>query len=269
MAPTNPTHLEWPVEHPRACLGILHGLGDHAARYSEAAKAFNEMGIACLAAELPGHGRNPGPRGHIPSMDSAYATLDFMVEKCRATFPDLPIFLLGQSMGGNILLNYLLDRTPSVAGAIAMSPWIRLPNPPPRLLEMLARTMNLILPALTLSNGLDPRDLATSPAVAQAYIDDPLTHDRISFRTAVTMFDAAHRLDTFEGAFPVPVLLLHGEADRITDCKGTVELARRCRNVEWKTWAALHHELFNEAEAADVIRHIASWMNARIEKVVH
>ncbi|GIV31324.1 MAG: hypothetical protein KatS3mg029_0675 [Saprospiraceae bacterium] len=191
MAPTNPTHLEWPVEHPRACLGILHGLGDHAARYSEAAKAFNEMGIACLAAELPGHGRNPGPRGHIPSMDSAYATLDFMVEKCRATFPDLPIFLLGQSMGGNILLNYLLDRTPSVAGAIAMSPWIRLPNPPPRLLEMLARTMNLILPALTLSNGLDPRDLATSPAVAQAYIDDPLTHDRISFRTAVTMFDAA------------------------------------------------------------------------------
>lgn len=194
-------------------------------------------------------------------MEAAYDTLDFMVEKLREDHPQVPIFLLGQSMGGNILLNYLLDRKPAIAGAVAMSSWIRLPNPPSKALKVLGKVMSRFLPSLTLSNGLDPIDLATSPDVAKAYMEDPLTHDRISFRTATIMLEAARRLDEFSGAFPVPVLLLHGEADRITDCEGSRQLAKRCANVEVNTWKNLHHELFNETPAPIIVNSIVEWMN--------
>lgn len=254
----------WPAKRPRAVLCIIHGLGEHSGRYEAYAQFLNGKSIACLAMDLPGHGHTPGKRGHFNSMEEIFECVDALIEKATALYSGLGVFLLGQSMGGNIALNYALNQPGSIDGVIAQSSWIRLHHNPPNSLLRFAKLMKGIYPGFTQNNGLDPMDLATSPAVAKAYKADPLVHNQISVAAGLSMLHGAQNLDAFTGEFPVPVLLMHGSADRITDFQGSASLAERCTgDVQLELWEGYYHELHNEPVGREVMEKTAAWVLER------
>ncbi len=251
----------WPQANPRAVVCLVHGLGEHIGRYGHVAEFFIKNGMAVAGFDLPGFGRSEGKRGHARQLETYLEVVKCLTEMAGEWYPGVPLFLYGQSMGGNIVLNYLLDRGNLLKGAIASSPWIRLPKPPSSLLVSFAKLMFRIYPSFSQGNGLDVNELSNDPAVIKAYAADRLVHDRISVSTAIAMLEAARRLDTFSGKIPAPALLMHGSDDLITDPKGSEYFARRTTgSVTFKAWEGLKHELHNEPEQQEILTFALQWM---------
>jgi alpha-beta hydrolase superfamily lysophospholipase len=253
--------LHWPHPKPRAVVCLVHGMGEHVGRYAHVAKYFLENGIAMLGFDHQGHGRTVGKRGHSEGLASMLDDIDLLLYEARALYPGSPIFLYGHSMGGNLVLNHVLRRKPTVAGVIATGPWIRLPKPPSALLVGFAKTICHIAPKLTQANGLDVNGLSNDIAVIRAYQADPLVHDRISVKMGAELLAAANWLDYYKGVAPCPALLMHGENDPITSPGGTIDFAKRMTgDVTLKLWPGLKHEIHNERQQIEILAEMVGWM---------
>ena len=256
----------WAPEHaPRAAVCLVHGLGEHCGRYEHVAQAFNAAGFAMLGFDHRGHGQSPGARGHTPSYEAMLDDVSRALQATQQHFPDVPVFLYGHSMGGNLVINHALRLRPPVAGVIATSPWLRLPAPPPAIQMSLARLMNRIYPQMAQSNGLELAGLSRDPQVIAAYQNDPLVHDRISVRLAVEFTEAGEWALQHAAELSLPLLLVHGSADRLTSHRASQEFAAKAgENCTLKIWEGFYHETHNEPEKAQVIAYNLAWMEAHL-----
>src|SRR5690606_36074902 len=87
----------------RGEVAIIHGHGDHQGRYVHVAEALQSAGYTVHTVDLRGHGRSPGPRGHTPAYRYLLDDIEALVGQMD---PVRPKFLLGHSMGGNLVLGY-------------------------------------------------------------------------------------------------------------------------------------------------------------------
>lgn len=252
-----------PAETPRGVVVLVHGLGEHSGRYPHVVEALNQAGYSVVGFDLPGHGRSPGRRGHFPSYEGVLDRIGEMLQRAAEHAPGRPRFLYGHSLGGNLVLNYALRRPQGVAGVVASAPWLRLAFEPPRVQVTLARLVGSLWPAFSQPNGLDPADLSHDPEVVRAYQEDLLVHDRIS----AGLFFAAYQagLWALENAYTlrVPVLLLHGTADRLTSAEASRAFAQRAgERCTLRLWEGLYHEVHNEPQKAEVLEAVVAWLQA-------
>ena len=253
-----------PDSPPTAAICLVHGLGEHSGRYAHVADALTQAGYALLAFDLRGHGLSGGGRGDAPSYEVLLDDIARCLDEAAARFPGKPRFLYGHSLGGGLVLNYALRRRPSLAGVVASSPWLRLAFAPPTAKLALARAMGRVLPAFAQSNGLDPADLSHDPDVVRSYEIDPLVHDRITARLAVSTLDAGEWALAHASEFTLPLLIMHGSADRITSAEASREFARQVpRDCTFKLWEGLDHETHNEPEKSQVLQFVINWLMSR------
>src|SRR5512147_2491442 len=106
----------------RAVVALVHGQGDHSGRYPRLVQRLAEGGYAVSTMDNRGHGKSGGPRAHTPSMGALMKDIDALLDRARAGFPRIPVFLYGHSFGGEQVLFYGLDRKPILNGVIASSP---------------------------------------------------------------------------------------------------------------------------------------------------
>lgn len=253
-------YLWQPDGTPRAVIALVHGLGEHAGRYRHVAAALNAAGYAVLTFDQRGHGRSAGKRGVIPRYDALMDDIDLLLAQVRQRFPGQHIFLYGHSLGGNEVLNYALRRQPNLAGVVATSPGLRTTTPPPAAQLALGKVMNRIWPAFTMPNGLELAAISRDPAVVRAYEADPLTHDRLSAALGIGLLEAGEWALAHAAEFPVPLLLIHGDADRITAPAASTEFASRAPDSTLKLWPGLYHETHNEPEQAAVLAYTVTWL---------
>jgi len=169
-----------PEEEPRAAVALVHGLGEHSGRYAHVAAAMTAAGYALVGFDLRGHGRSEGKRGHSPSWDTLMDDIARLVEETSNRFPGRPVFLYGHSLGGNLVLNYVLQRKPQLAGAIVTSPILRTAFQPPAWKIKLGETLYNLWPAFSLTNEIDPKGISHDSQVVSAYVNDALVHNRVS-----------------------------------------------------------------------------------------
>ena len=253
--------LHWAVENPRAVVALVHGLGDHCGRYDNLATYFNEKQVAVLAFDQLGHGKTEGRRGFAPSTDLLLDEISYLLSEAYFRYPHKPVFLYGHSMGGNLVLTHALRRSAQLRGVIASAPWIRLAFQPPAWRVWLGRLVRNVLPALRQPNNLNPKHICRDPEVVEAYENDPLVHDFITPALGVGMLEQAAWLDQYQGAFRVPLLLMHGTGDRITSAEATEAFAGRVEGaVEFKDWEGFYHEIHHEKEQQEVFDYTLRWM---------
>jgi alpha-beta hydrolase superfamily lysophospholipase len=101
---------------------LVHGLGEHSGRYAHLGEAFAANALALNAFDLRGHGKSRGPRGHSPSLEVMFDDISKILQEVRNRFQNQPIFLYGHSLGGNLVLNYIMQETPSIKAVIATRP---------------------------------------------------------------------------------------------------------------------------------------------------
>lgn len=249
---------------PKAVILLVHGLGEYSGRYSPWAARFNVNGIIIRAFDLPGHGRSGGSRGVIPSLEKVYETIDLMLAGLAGEYPGVPLFLYGHSLGGGIVLNYLVRHSPAVQGAIATSPWVYLTETPPKAKVILAKLMKRLMPGLTQPSGLKTEYLSREPGVAGRYNDDPLVHGLISVGLYSAVTDAGAETVSRASEISVPLLLAHGRDDMLTSPAGSVRVAEAAPKATLKLWDGGYHELHNDILRDDHFDFIIEWLDTLI-----
>ena len=239
---------------------LIHGLGEHFGRYAHWCKRFTGTGIAVFGVDLPGHGRSPGKRGHVSSYHIFNDVIDSLALYARRKLGDLPLGIYGHSLGGSIVLNYLLTNTMGMKYSVVTSPWIKLSSPPSKLLLAVARAMNSILPGLTQPNGLKLEDLSHNADINLVYGEDLLVHNKISVRLANETIDAGRRILETQNNIEIPILLVHGSEDKITSPQASRDLAGRSDLIDLHIWEQGYHELHNEPFNNDVFKLISDWL---------
>jgi alpha-beta hydrolase superfamily lysophospholipase len=254
-----------PGEKMRAIIIFVHGLGEHIKRYEVWAELLNREGIGFTGVDLPGHGRSDGKRGHIQSYSLTDEMIDILHNNVRNTFPGIPVFIYGDSLGGTIVLDYLLRKKPEVKGAIVTSPWLKLSFEPDKFKLALAWLMKFILPGLIQPSGLVADHLSHDKEVVDKYITDPLVHNKISVSLFNSTVSAARKSLTHASDLKVPLLLMHGSDDMICSPTGSREFAAAAARAELKIWEGGYHELHNEPFKNDVFDFLINWMN----RIIH
>lgn len=255
--------LLWePKNEVRGAICLVHGLGEHIGRYEHTAEHFSSHGYAFLGVDLLGHGRSPGERGHVGKYEHIMEQVGELLKRADEMFPSAPLFLYGHSMGGNIVLNYLARRKPSLAGAVVTSPWLQLTSPIPRVAVGLMQLLVRVKPALARPNGLASTNLSRDKQVAADYEADPLVHNLITVQTFVELTKAAEWVMANPQNIRSPLLLMHGSADNITDPEASRSLAENIGSTcIFKLWEGAYHELQNELDKDHVLDTITAWLD--------
>jgi alpha-beta hydrolase superfamily lysophospholipase len=246
---------------PKAVILLVHGFGEHSGRYSDWATKFNEQGISLRAFDLPGHGLSGGRRGVMPPFDVIFDSIDIILKDIAAELPGIPQLIYGHSLGGGIVLDYLIRRKPSLTGAIATSPWINLAFEPPKAKQLLASVASRIMPGMTQSSGLKTEYLSRDPAVVEAYRTDPLVHGIISAGIFGSITSAAKEILSRASEITLPLLLVHGRNDMITSAAATMEVAAAAPGATLKLWDGGYHELHNDLLREEHFEFIIEWID--------
>jgi alpha-beta hydrolase superfamily lysophospholipase len=254
-----------PDGKPRAVVALVHGLGEHVARHAPLGEALARAGHALMGVDLRGHGRSDGLRGDAPSYAALLDDVARLMEWIKISHPRLPVFLYGHSMGGGLVLNYTLRRKPRVRGVVASAPWLRTVVKLTPLQAFLSRTVAPIFPTVRQKWG-QPAVLSRDQEVGRAFERDPLAHGLISARLYLECVRAGEWALQHAAEFPVPLLLMHGTADRLTSWEASREFAQRLGSrATWRMWEGFYHELHNESQGGEVRKVILNWMKRRLE----
>jgi len=255
-----------PEGKPKAVVCLVHGLGEHSGRYAHVGKAFADAGFALAGFDLRGHGKSGGPRGHTPSYEAIMDDISQFIDLVAGLYPELPRFLYGHSMGGNQVINFALRRDAELAGVIATGPWLKLAFQPPASKVLLGKMMTKIQPGFSQANGLETAALSRDSEVVRAYVNDPLVHDRISARLFIDMFDSGLWALDHAAEILLPLLLMHGGADKIVSLEASKQFATSAGDkVTLRVWKGLYHEIHNEPEQNEVFAIMIDWMNSQLQ----
>jgi alpha-beta hydrolase superfamily lysophospholipase len=254
-----------PASRARAAVAMVHGLGEHAHRYDALHRALLAGGFAVGAADLRGHGRSPGARGHVERWDDYRADAQAIVELASSLAPARPVFLFGHSLGGLIALDFALHRPRGLAGVVASAPALRSAAPRRPALEALARVVSVLRPRTSIDFGLDPAGLSSDPAEVAAYRADPHVHGRVTMRWGVETLRTMAATRARAAEFPLPLLLLHGADDPISAPEGSREFDAACGHPDHalRLFEGNLHEVHHDRDRAGFERTLLRWLRER------
>lgn len=255
-----------PDSDPKAIILVVHGAGEHSARYSRFASYFNQQGYIVAALDHPGHGKSEGHYGHVDSFDDFLETLAVFQNQVRQDFPQPPLVLLGHSLGGLISTNYLLQHQQDFAACVLSGPAIKTDIEPPPFQLWLIGVLSRLVPRLG-ALQLDANGVSRDPAVVEDYVNDPLVnHGKMSARKVAELFRAMSHVQAHAEAITLPMLILHGGDDAMTAPAGSQFLHDSISSTDKHLiiYPGLYHEIFNEPEQEQVFQDLLEWLDARV-----
>ncbi len=258
----------WPTPGETcAHLVLIHGYGEHSGRYAEMAEVMNTAGIAVHSFDQRGFGTGPGKRGWVADYQQLLSDIDMFLEYVRPNFEGKPWFLMGHSMGGQLLACYAASRTLDATGLIFTSPFLAFPPHVPGFVVALSPYLGRLLPVLPVG-GVDNQGLSRDPAVVAAADQDPLCyHGKVSAHTSAQFYQAIQFAQSHSAEITLPCYMIHGTADRVVAPAGTRTFYDGCAasDKSFQLYEGGYHELWNDLEKEKVLSGIIDWINAHID----
>lgn len=249
------------VTNPDYIVCLIHGMGEHSSRYQHVAAYFNQQNISLYTMDLRGHGKSEGKRGHMPSYNLMMSDISELIKSVRLQNKDIPIFLYGHSMGGNLVINYAIRHGEDINGIIATSPYLKLAFEPPAWKVKMAKYIRKILPSLPQSTGLDASFLSKNKEVIENYLNDPLVHGKITPSFFVEIENAAQFALQNADKLKISALVVHGSEDKITDAFASETFAaQNNQKCTFKIYKEGYHELHNDEECDDLMDKISKFI---------
>jgi alpha-beta hydrolase superfamily lysophospholipase len=253
----------WLPATPKAALVLAHGLGEHSGRYTNLIGELNSRNYAVYACDHRGHGQSPGQRAHIDSWEDYRIGIRSLLKYTSTAHPGLPIFLMGHSLGGLIVLEYTLHEAPAIQGLIASAPALSTAGISP-VIRLASQLLSRIAPAFSLKTGLDARAVSRDVAVQEAYLADPLNSGVGTPRLATETFAAISRAFGHAGELRIPLLIVHGEADPIVPAESSARFYASAGSNDKRriTYPDVVHEPHNDLGWQQPVGDIANWLDA-------
>ncbi len=253
-----------PSDNPRGVVAIVHGVNSHSGYYAWAAEQFVAAGLAVYALDLHGRGKSEGERFYLENMEDYVSDVDTLVTLAKSREPDLPVFLLGHSAGGVISCTYTLEHQAKLAGLICESFAFQVAAPDIAL--AVVKGLSYVAPrahVLRLKNEEFSRD----PRVVQAMNSDPLiANESQPSNTVAELVRADERLNREFPLITLPVLILHGTADKVTRPSGSQLFYDKAGSPDktLKLYIGHVHDLLNDVDKEKVMSDITGWIDGHI-----
>ncbi len=271
---------------------IIHGLGEHAARYRRLAERLTDAGYLVLAHDQRGHGRTsqgnlPGHFADEDGWDKVLDDVDRVRQEARRLAPNSRLILLGHSMGSYVAQAYLL-RHPSAADALVLSGSTFASRGQLRVFRVIAaieklrqgrRGRSALLEKLSFGafnkefrpNRTEFDWLSRDPVEVDRYITDPLCGGRSTNQlwrdltgglVDITSVPALRQLPA-----GLPLYILGGEKDPVGGAKGLSRLYDAYREAglvrtQLKLYPEGRHEMFNETNRDEVVSDLIAWLQS-------
>ncbi len=267
---TGATGYVWRAPRPKAVLLVVTGWGDYAQRYvkqsSQLIPHLLERGITVYAIDMWGNGRSPGTRG---ATDIDDAVEDHLAARRKLREQPLPVFVLGHSVGGLVTATSMLRDQSGVGGMILIAPALQWGVS--GVMRFVARMGGFLLPTFSVpAPPGDPADQSRDVEFHERLAEDPLYYaGAISWVTAGSGATTSHANWKQYPQVTVPVLVVSGTADRVTDPGGMREFIDAVRSGD-KTLGLVEggrHSLLDDPPgSAEALQIILGWLNRRVPK---
>ena len=260
-------HRSWTASTARTPLVIVHGIGEHSGRYEHVALRFLASGYNVHLLDLPGHGRSPGPRGHLDLARTIEWLHEFVVYVSDEHAGARPV-LLAHSMGGLIATCYAAAHQEAIRALVLSSPLWGFTVRVTWWKRALARALRHVWPSLTLRRPRAGGEaLSHDPDVVRRFHADPLVHLCASVQLYMDICDAIDALPAVLRRLTLPVLILQAGADLLASPAAVHErfplIASPHKGLI--VYDGFYHEVFNEVDKETVFRDVLTWL----ERVVH
>jgi alpha-beta hydrolase superfamily lysophospholipase len=251
-----------PAGEPHGEVILVHGFIEHGGRYRPTAEALAARGFVVSVADLRGHGRSGGARCWVTSFDDYLDDLDRAFDRVRRRQDDKPLFLFGHSLGGLIAVLWCIRRQPALRGLILSGPAFELPDRLFPWLRHAAKIGSVLFPRLRLVR-MGCRNISRDEAVVRQFREDPLVfHGRFPVRTGAEILRAGEVVRQRFQEVRVPLLILHGTADRVATVDASRALYEQAQtdNKRLCIYDGLYHEVLNEPEREQVRADLIEWI---------
>lgn len=248
----------------RGRIVLVHGYGEHSARYDHVATLFARAGYPVMALDVRGHGRSSGIKAHVAHYDDYVRDVERFVGHVQARWSDDmgPMFVLGHSNGGLISLRYALRRPEGIAGFVITSPLCGLSVKVPAWKAKAGVVMSKLWPSFALPSELDASFLTHDKHVVQTYIDDPLVSSEATARWFTEVQQAFGDLRERASLIRQPLLMLLSGQDKLVDADASQRVFERLGSddTELGLYEDLYHEILNELPWKEIATRIVLWL---------
>lgn len=254
--------------HPQglteAVLIIIHGHGGHSGIFGQMVEYLIEHNYTVYSFDLRGNGRSPGQRGYVNSWAEFREDLKSFIELVKAKQPQRDLFIIGQSMGGTIALDYVLRESMQIKGLILLAPALELGVSSWKLL--LGKILSGILPRFSLATGIDFSAASRDPKAVAACKEDPLRHSLGTARLATELLNTIELIEASIAEIKVPLLILHGGADTVTLPQSSRIFFERLTltDKERQEYPGSYHELHSDINYQEVLEDMQDWIQRHL-----
>jgi alpha-beta hydrolase superfamily lysophospholipase len=260
--------MHWDSPMPFAVIVALHGMSDYSNAFAMPAPWWAEHGISTYAYDQRGFGRSPEP-GIWPGARVMRRDLADFVDVVKARYPGLPVYVLGESMGGAVAMTAFASGAPPKAdGLILVAPAVWSQKTMPFAYRVALWTTSHTIRGWALSgSGLKIMPSDNNPVLV-AIGRDPLFQKRArvdAIYGLVSLMDEAY--DSAPRLNNVPLLFLHGGNDQIIPRRPTDQvIAQLGSNATVKFYPKGYHMLLRDLDGGTRWADIALWIGAQAQK---
>jgi acylglycerol lipase len=255
-----------PAQGLKAILLVVHGFAEHSGRYINLVNYFVPKGYAVYSLDHRGHGKSEGRRGYVEQFSYYLDDLKTFFNIVRGKHGNAKIFIVGHSMGGLIATAYAIHHQDEFDGLILSGAGLKAAISVPPALIVAARIFSLLLPKIG-SAAFDASAISRDKAVVSAYVTDPLVYrGKVCVRSGAELVRMMQKLPHQMPKIVLPILIMHGTADRLASPKGSEVLYERVssRDKTLKLYDGFYHEIFNEPEREQVFKDMETWLVAHV-----
>ena len=249
---------------PQANLVICPGFNAHSGQYNRAAEEFAARGFAVSAVDLRGRGKSDGERFYAENIGDYVSDLSLAIESARDRHPNLALYLFGHSAGGVTAASYALDHQDRITGLICEDFAFRV-FAPDFALKLIEGASHIAPHAHVLK--LKMKDFSRDPKWVAQLSADPLTKDENQpVETVAALARAAERLEREFSRITLPVLIIHGTADKVTRPDGSEQFYREAGSSDktLKLYEGSYHDPLNDLDREQVRDDIVAWIDERL-----
>jgi len=255
-----------PAARPKAVIVLIHGFNAHSGYMEWAGEQFAASGLAAYALDLRGRGKSEGERFYVENFSDYLADVHTLVSRARSENPGLPIYVLGHSAGGVIASSYVYEHQDEIAGLVCES--FAFDVGLPHLVQLALQGVSHLAPHLHVFS-LNNADFSRDPKAVARMNNDPLiAKESQPAETASEMLKAAERLKSNMPKFTVPVLIIHGTADKATRPAGSQYFHDHAGSSDktLRLYEGHFHDLLNDVGREQVMADVMAWLEARLSR---
>lgn len=276
--PSGVAYHKWTIPNARAILILQHGFAEYSLRYMDGklplGPRLQALGFDIWAMDMWGHGDSPGARSvvHIEKAVQDHVALRRQVvaeSSSSSSSNNLPIFLMGHSLGGLVTSGSVTSDPTGIAGVILSSP--ELTQPVSGVERAIVGLGAKFWPSGPVPiPAKPPTGLSRIPAEVKLFEDDERNyHGAIGLLLAATSLDCGAKIWRGAKAWEVPTLVFHGNADQFTKFEVSEEFVGKISSSDKQFYAVEggYHELMRDLDAEKVMDLVVGWLRERSASV--